>query len=480
MSTTRRIAKNTSILSISQIISYILIFFYTIYIARFLGAEGFGTLCFALAFSGILVIFADLGLNILIVREVARDLSLANKYLGNGLLIKSLLALLSFGLIVLIINTFHHYPYETVLVVYFISISAILTSIFGVFFSIFQAHEKMEYQSLSQIFNNILMFSGVILAIKLNYTVVGFSEVFFITSFITLIFTLVVYTWKFGYPKIEIDFSFWKSTLREAIPYGLSGIFVMIYYWIDSIMLSYMVGNEVVGYYNAAYRIIAIFLSFHTLFILSIFPVMASYYKSSNNVLKFAFERSFKYLLIISVPIALFTTLLANKIILLLFGPSYLPAIIALQILIWTIIFMFLNGLAGNLMGSVNKQLVVTAITGFGAVFNITLNILLIPRYSFTGASYATLLTEFVLMPILIYVIWKNQYTDIHPLIKDLPKIIISTLVMGIFVFYLNNLNLFLLIPIAAVTYLGTLYLTKILDKDDKLILKNIVKKYHD
>ncbi len=120
------------------------------------------------------------------------------------------------------------------------------------------------------------MFSGVILAIKLNYDVVGFSEIFFITSLITLIFALLVYTWKFGYPKIEIDFGFWKSTMREAIPYGLSGIFVMIYYWIDSIMLSAMVGNEVVGYYNAAYRIIAIFLSFHTLFILSIFPVMAS------------------------------------------------------------------------------------------------------------------------------------------------------------------------------------------------------------
>ncbi len=182
--------------------------------------------------------------------------------------------------------------------------------------------------------------------------------------------------------------------------------------------------------------------------------------------------------MIISLPIALFTTLLANKIILLIFGHTYLPdAAIALQILIWTIIFMFLNGLAGNLLGSVNKQPVVTAITCFGAVFNISLNLYLIPKISYIGASYATLLTEFILMPILIYVIWKNQYTDIRPLVKDLPKIIISTLIMGIVVFYLNSLNLFLLILVAAIVYLGTLYLTKILDKDDRLILQSIVKK---
>ncbi|MGB9199887.1 oligosaccharide flippase family protein, partial [Methanobacterium sp.] len=104
MSTTKRIAKNTGVLFISQVISYLLIFFYTIYIARSLGTEGFGTLSFALAFSGIFSIFADLGINTLTVREVARDKSLSNKYLGNGIIIKILLGFFSFGLIILIIN----------------------------------------------------------------------------------------------------------------------------------------------------------------------------------------------------------------------------------------------------------------------------------------------------------------------------------------------------------------------------------------
>ena len=88
MDTITRIAKNTTVLFLSQIISYALGIFLSLYIARYLGANGYGILSFALAFSGIFSILADLGLSTLTVREVSRDKSLATKYLGNVLLIK--------------------------------------------------------------------------------------------------------------------------------------------------------------------------------------------------------------------------------------------------------------------------------------------------------------------------------------------------------------------------------------------------------
>ena len=87
----QRMAKNTFVLSISQILSYLLAFFYTIAIARYLGADGFGILSFALAFAGIFGILADLGLNTLAVKEIAKDKSLAKKYLGNFIFTKIIL-----------------------------------------------------------------------------------------------------------------------------------------------------------------------------------------------------------------------------------------------------------------------------------------------------------------------------------------------------------------------------------------------------
>lgn len=95
MSTVRRIAKNTTVLLVAQVASYLLAFFYMMYAARYLGAAGFGVLCFALAFTGIFAVFADFGLRPLMVREIARDESLAPKYLANAGLMKVILVVIT-------------------------------------------------------------------------------------------------------------------------------------------------------------------------------------------------------------------------------------------------------------------------------------------------------------------------------------------------------------------------------------------------
>ncbi|MFA7204482.1 MAG: oligosaccharide flippase family protein, partial [Candidatus Caldatribacteriota bacterium] len=80
MNTVQRILKNSLFLLLSNIVSKILAFFYIIYIARYLGAEGFGVFSFALAFTSIFGVLVDLGLNSLTVREIARSKSLTGKY----------------------------------------------------------------------------------------------------------------------------------------------------------------------------------------------------------------------------------------------------------------------------------------------------------------------------------------------------------------------------------------------------------------
>jgi len=78
---------------------------------------------------------------------------------------------------------------------------------------------------------------------------------------------------------------------------------------------------------------------------------------------------------------------LANKIILLIYGVEYIPSIIALQILIWTIVFMFINGLYGNLFASIDRQITVTRVTGIGVIVNIGLSFIIIPKFSYIGQA---------------------------------------------------------------------------------------------
>ena len=154
MNTIQTIAKNTGVLAISQVITSILGFFLLIYIARYLGEVGFGKYSFAISFTALFVIFADLGINQLIIRELARNKELTNEYLTNVSIIKLLLSFLAFGFIVLTINIMD-YPRDTTYAVYLFGIYMILTSFAQTFRSIFQAFERMEYDAVVMVIEKI-------------------------------------------------------------------------------------------------------------------------------------------------------------------------------------------------------------------------------------------------------------------------------------------------------------------------------------
>ena len=246
---------------------------------------------------------------------------------------KIILVVITFGLIALTINLLG-YPEQTIEVVYLVALSIIFSAFSGMFYSIFQAYEKMEYQSVGQILSSALMLAGALFAISQGFSVVGFASIYFLVSAVVLGYAFAVCAWKFVLPKLEVDLGFWKPTMKEALPFGLTGTFITIYLWIDSVMLSLMKGDEVVGWYTAAYRIVLVFLFIPIAFNSAVFPLMSRFYVSSKDSLKFMFEKHFKYMLMIGLPICVGITLLADRIILLIFGAEYVPSVIVLQILI--------------------------------------------------------------------------------------------------------------------------------------------------
>jgi len=476
MSIANRIAKNTTVLLIATFISYLFGFFTTLFIARYLGAEGFGVISLALALTAIFGIFTDLGLSTLTVREVARNRTLASKYVINITLIKLILSLITFIFLILTTKIIGYSSQEN-FVIYLIGFYMIFGSFSGIFYSIFQSYEKMEYQSVGTIINAVLMLLGVLIAVYYHLNIIAFAIIYVIVSLVVLIYNLFIYSWKFKLPRNMIDLSFWKPTIILALPFGITGIFTMIYFWIDSVILSIMVGNEVVGWYNAAYRLIFIFISLYSVYMVSIFPIMSKFYETSKKSIKLVYERSFKFLLIISLPLAVFTTLMADKIILIIYGTGYIPSIIALQILIWSIVFMFVNNLSLNLLGSVNRPLVVAKIIASGAIINIILNILLIPKLSYIGSSASTVITELVMIPIFIHILLRTGYAETNAFIKDLPKILLCNVVMAVIIIYIKNFNILLTILIAFLVYVLMIYLTKTLDSEDFMLLKNLFKR---
>jgi O-antigen/teichoic acid export membrane protein len=475
MSVARKIARNTALLMIASLFTNIMALLWTIYTARYLGAADFGILSTALALTGIFSVLADLGLSTYATREVARDNEKTRKFLGNIALIKCFLALITVSLLYITVLFKESNP-QSGIVIMIIGGYMLFTSFTALFNAIFQGHQKMEYQTIGNIINSSLLLFGILLAIYLKGDVISISLAYLMASIITLIYSAGVTFWKFTRPTLEYDRKFWKKSITLALPFGITGVFATIYFSIDTVMLSQIQGNAAVGLYNAPYKLIFAMLSFYNVYMLALFPAMAKFFKGSSESLKLTYTRSYKYMLILSLPIAVGTTMLAQEIILFIYGAEYLPAVAALQILIWSIVFMFVNGLSANLLGSIDKQMTVTKITGIGALVNIGINLAIIPTLSFYGASIATVFTEFLIMILFTRVVSKTEFSVGSTIFSDLWRILIPNLIMlGVLVYL--EVPLLVMIPICGVVYVAGILLTKAIDEQDISIIKSLIGK---
>lgn len=474
MSVIRRVTKNTSLLFISQIVSYILGFFYLMYAARYLGPESYGIITFALAFTLIFGILSDLGLSQYTVRELSKDKSLANKYISNAIAIKIITSIITFFIIIITINLIN-YSQTTINVVYFIALYVLFNSFTQLFYSVFQSYEKMEYQAIGIILNNLLLLTMGLLAIYYQMDVIFFAILYFLTSLIILIYAVTICIWKFIFPKIEFNLNFWKLILSESIFFVLAMIFTEIYFNIDSVMLSFMVNNEAVGFYNASYRLIFVLLFIPSVLIISMFPIMSKHFKSAKNLLKIEYEKIFKYLFIISLLILVLGFLFADKIILTIYGNTFIPSIKALQILVCVIPVIFITYLFGNLLGAINKQRIVAIITGVSAILNILLNIILIPKFSYLGASLATVLTEIcVFMLMFIYI---SRFFHTISIKNYILKPLIGASILAISIYFIIPINWMLALILGLIFYIPILCLLKIINKEDFMLITKLLQK---
>lgn len=474
MNTTQNIAKNVSVLGVSSVITSVLGFFLLIYIARYLGEVEFGKYSFAMSFTALFIIFANFGINNLIIREIARNKELTNEYLTNVLVIKLPLSFLAFGFIVLAINIMN-YPQDTTYAVYLFGIYMILASFGMTFRSIFQAYEKMEYDAIVVIIEKIILLSLVLFALFSGYGLIELAYVYVFTGIASVTLSATIVLMKIAKPKPRIDLSLWKTLIIGSIPFGLNALFGVLFFQIDTVMLSVLKDDAAVGIYNAAYNPLLALGVVPSVFIAAIYPVMSRFFVSSKTSLEVLTELSSKYMAIIGFPVSMGCFVLADRFIELFYANQFSASIVAFQILAFFIPLRWVSSITGTLLTSTNKQGFRTLSVGLSAFFNIILNAAMIPRLGYIGASIATVLSEVFLYFIFIYFI--NKYYKKLKLCKHFIKPLIASLTMGGFIFYFNSANLFLLVASAGIVYFMMLLLLKTFTEEDKNIFKQVIKR---
>ena len=369
--------------------------FVGIYVARYLGPGKFGIYSYAIAFVALFGAIAKLGLDGIVVRDLVNHPDKRDIYLGTAFRLKLIGALLTLATLAIAVR-FTSNDATTNLYIFIIASGLIFQSFEVVDFH-FQSKVLSRYVATCKLTQ--LALSSVL---KLYFIFIQADLFWFVLvsliDQITLALSLAFAYWrqKIGSFFGRFSAATAKTMLRNSWPLILSGIAITIYMRIDQIMIKEMLGEREVGLYSAAIRLSEAWYFVPVIITASFFPAIVNAKKISQVLYHQRLQRLCTLMTWLAIVVALPMTFLSDSVVDLLYGSNYREASSVLAIHIWAAVFVFLGVASGVFFTVENYTQKLFYRTMLGAVTNVLLNLLLIPRYGINGAAIATVLSQFM------------------------------------------------------------------------------------
>ena len=461
----RRVVGNTVISLLGQAITWTSTVLLTVAYGRFLGDTSFGELYFALTFVSLIGFPVEFGFNQQLTRDVAEQPERALRYLANTLVLKILLWLPLYGLLLGLASVLG-YPGDERVLIAICGTTLLLTSATNTFASLHSAFERTFFSAFGSIFERTFDAGVGFLLLKFGAGVETMALVLLVGSFINTLWQGFWCFRKMGL-RLRLERALMRSLFKSSIPFLAYGVLGVIYYRIDTVMLSLMTNDTVVGWYGAAYRLFDTLLFLPSLVISAImYPIFSKLSLTSEQQLKLVIEKTMNFVLFCGIPIATFLGIAAPQIIGFLYhNAEFTHSISALQALAPGLVFLYANSVLGAILLSAHRERKVTLMAAIALIFNFTANIFLIPRFEQTGAALVTSLTELVLLITSLFFVPANLLPSKSLL--SVLRILFAAAVMGGCVWLLQTLSVLILLPVATINYLLIALLSKALPLDD-------------
>jgi O-antigen/teichoic acid export membrane protein len=337
---------------------------------------------------------------------------------------------------------------------------------------VFKAYEKNIYFSIVAIIDNALRVGLSIIALHAGCGLAGLMLISLASSFTGLFLGYLLIRKKIIHKiKFKIDLQVCKRILRSTITFAMISIVVSLHWRVGVIILEKVEGSSAVGIFSAAFRLFNMIESFIIAFGLSVFPNISRRFGKESD----GFERisvdSARYIVIVVFLLACVTTFLSGDIIRLIYGVKFMEAERVLQVLVWASVpFSMVTVFAYSLFSSF-KQRVDLTINVIGVLSNVLLCLLLVPRFSYLGLSFAIVGSTCVLL--ICQRIFINENLFRLRLTKIMGPPFLSSLGMVACVFVLRPiLNLYLLLAGSIFVYFFILLLLKGLKEKELVYLK--------
>jgi O-antigen/teichoic acid export membrane protein len=450
------VARNSLFSIAAQVMLRILSFIYSIAVVRQLGDERFGQYSTVIALVGIFAVFADLGMANYAMREIAINRARAAPLFASMVVLRLGLATIMIGANVLLSMALGYEP-QLVSWVMLASVGLLLYAIQGPAMVVLQGFERIDYTASYEVLNQAILITVGALLLWLGWGVPGVI----IASFCGVIVSALA-SWRsvrrITNLSVHVEPRTWLPLLRAGLPFALITFATMVSFKVDTVLLSLWRPLAEVGWYNVAYNLIFALLTLSASFNGVLVPSLTRLRQFEPTGVREFYVRATRLLWIATLPIAVGTTLLADRLIVLLYGVEYAPAGPALRILIWVLPVLTLTSLFGSITTVFHRERSTVRINMLNAAFNIALNLWAIPRYGLLGAALMTVATE--VLGLIQFTLLLRDAFPLRTFVNALLTPLLAVLVMGGMVLLLWWFPIIAIISVGAGVYAMTLLLS--------------------
>ena len=408
------VAKNTLYQIISKVFTAGAALVGTVLITRFLGAKTFGEYSIVTAYVLSFFLLSDLGINAITVKEFSQDEKLIKKNFSSILLLRILIGFLLALLCNLVLFLV---PYQ-IHIKQAIRVGSLLIffqSIYTTCNIVFQA--KLNYKRVA-----VISFIASILSILILLPAIFTrSNLFILLIAIVAGYSLyplfsLYYLRNYIHIKREsINRRYWFMVIALSFPLGISLILNSFMISADRLILSVMVDPISVGLYSLAYKIFEFVLVIPTFFMNAMYPLMVRYNGNSPKDFDKSVKASLKTLTFIALILTAVALLTSKFLIIAIWGTEMQKAFVPFNILMAGSLFFFLSSPLSWVLVVRNKQKYLPAVYGIALIFNVVFNIIFIPRYNYLASAAIIVLTEFLVLVALYFLVRRFYHTPVTP-----------------------------------------------------------------
>ncbi len=392
----RVIARNAVFITLGGIVLKAVNFFYQVFVVRSLGDNRFGQYSTALAWVGLFSIVAELGVTQYAMREIARDESRVRGLFWNVAALRGVIAIVGIAVISTSAAAVGYSPVivQTTLVY---ACTFVISAVASPLEAVLTAHERLDQVSLVVVVSQLSSALLGTLVLLADLGIVIFVATGLLAMLPPLLLTLrFVRSNAIVLTPSDIRPRSWPALIRGGLPFGLITLTLTIAFSIDTVMLSWNVPDNEIGWYNVAYGFSGSLLFFFSGFSEAMVPSLTKSYVEDPGAVAHWYHRTLRVIIAFGLPLALGATLLAEPLLRLLYGAEYAPAAQALRIIAWDAPLLMFTSFCGNLTTVTGAERAAARIYGINALANIVLNAVAIPAFGIQGAAVVTVATDLI------------------------------------------------------------------------------------